>query len=124
MPLELRYRINEGIKVSEDIGKDYEKSIEVIVRDIDLFPEGVKVNFELRDLKGNIELKSLSEDEKYDVTPLCTLHLPKDPLRGRSRERNLSRGYLGRQNLPREDRVFLKFYAPREVELGQRKMYD
>lgn len=109
MSLELRYRINEGIRVSENTIDGNHKSVEVIVRDIALLPKGVNVNFELRDLNGNSEL-SLLENERYDVTPLCTLHLPKDPLR--------------RRGLPEEDRVFLKFYAPREVEFGPRKMYD
>ena len=116
MVLGLRYRTNEGINVTEDLGNGHQESIEVIVREITLFPEGVKVDFELRDLNGDIELRSLREDERYDVTPLCTLHLPRNPL-------GLSRDTL-RRSLPREDSVFLKFYAPREVEIGQRKMYD
>lgn len=110
MVLRLCYVLNQGINVKEDLEDGHQKSVEVIVRKIDLFPEGVKVNFELLDLNGNSELICLREDERYDVTPLCTLHLPKDPLRGRG--------------LSREDSVFLKFYAPREVEIGQRKMYD
>lgn len=117
MTLKLNYRVNEGINVTEDLENGYRKSVDVIVRNIDLFSEGIKVDFEFRDLNGNSELKSLSEDERYDVTPLCTLHLPKDPLRGR----NLSRDPLTKQ---REDSVFLNFYAPREVELGRRKMYE
>ena len=120
MPLELRYRINEGIPVSEYTrdGRPL-KSIEVIVRDIDLFPEGVKVNFELLDSNGNSELIRLRENERYYVTPSCALHLPVDPLR-----RNLPRYPLSRKSSPRKDKVFLKFYAPQEVEFGKRKMYD
>ena len=117
MVLELRYIINQGIDITEDLGNGYQDYVEVIVRNIDLFPEGLKVDFELRDLNGNSEFLSLSEDERYDVTPLCTLHLPKNPL-------NLPRYPLIRKRPPREDRVFLKFYAPREVEFGERKMYD
>ena len=108
MPLGLRYRINEGIIVSEDTGDGSQESVEVIVRDIVLFPEGVNVDFELRDLNGNSKL-SLCEGERYDVTPHCTLHVPVDPLR--------------RKALSREDRIFLKFYAPREVEFGERRIY-
>lgn len=127
MPLELCYRINQGIIIFEDIGRGHQKSIEVIVRDIVLFPEGVNVDFELRDLNGNSEL-SLREDERYDVTPSCTLHLPKDPLRGRNSRvtlrRSLPRYPLTRKSSLKGDRVSLKFYAPREVEFGRRKMYD
>ena len=126
MVLGLRYRVNEGINVTEDLRNGHQESIEVIVRDIVLFPECVKVKFELLNLNGNSELKSLSEDERYDITPLCTLHLPINPL-GLSRDtlrRILPRYPLIRKSLPREDSVFLKFYAPREVEIGQRKMYD
>lgn len=112
MPLGLRYGINEGISVSENTGHGHQESIEVIVREIALFPEGVNVDFELRDLNGNRNKLSLSEDDKYDITPLCTLHLTKDPLRRRT------------GGLPGDDRVFLKFYAPREVKFGPRKMYD
>jgi hypothetical protein len=128
MPLELRYRVNEGINVTEDLGNGYQKSVEVIVRNIDLFPEGVKVDFDLLGLNGCSKL-SLREGERYDITPLCTLHLPRDPLRGRSLSRNtlrrsLPRYPLMRKSLPREDSVFLKFYAPKEVEFGKRKMYQ
>ena len=109
MSLGLRYRINEGIIVSEDRG-GHQESVEVIVRDITLFPEEVRVGFELRDdLNGNIKL-NLGEDEKYDVTPCCTLHVPVNPLR--------------RRGSPSEDRVFLKFYAPRTVDLSERRMYS
>ena len=125
MVLGLRYRVNEGINVTEDLGNGHQESIEVIVREITLFPEGVKVDFELRDLNGDIELRSLREDERYDVTPLCTLHLPRNPL-GLSRDtlRRILPYPLIKKSLPRKDSVLLKFYAPREVEIGQRKMYD
>ena len=108
MTLLLSYRVNEGIRVSEDKGNGHRESVEVIVRDIVLFPEGVNVDFELRGLNRNSKL-SLCEDEKYDVTHLCTLHLPRNPLKRRS--------------LLIEDTVSLKFYAPREVKFGERKMY-
>ena len=64
MPLELCYRINEGIIVSENARDGHQKSVEVIVRDIILLPEGVNVDFELRDLNGNGELR-LRENQKY-----------------------------------------------------------
>ena len=126
MTLGLRYRINEGINVTEDLGDGHQKSIDVIVRDIVLFPECVNVDFELRNLNGNSELKSLSEDERYDVTPLCTLHLPRNPL-GLSRytlRKILPRYPLTRKSLPRKDKVILKFYATRAVEFSKRKRYD
>lgn len=121
MTFVLYYRVNEGIMVSEEMilkhtGEKFQESIDVIVRNIDLFPEGVKVDFEFRDLNGNSELKSLTENERYDVTPLCTLHLPINPLRGKSQKHPLRRS--------KENKVCLKFYAPKTVEFGERKMYD
>jgi len=110
MALSLRYRINEGIEFSENTGDDHQKSVAVIVRDITLFPEGVSVDFELRDLNGNSKL-SLREGERYNVTPNCRLHLPKDPLRG------------SELSIDEDERVFLKFYASREVEFGERRIY-
>ena len=133
MPLELTYIINEGIQVSEkiiskDTGETFQETIEVIIRDINLFPEGVKVDFEFLDLNGYSELKSLSEDERYDVTPLCTLHLPKDPLRGRNSRVTLRRSLPRYPRIikrsKREDKVFLKFYAPEAVEFSKKRMYD
>ena len=109
MPLGLSYRINEGMGISEDTGDGHQESVEVIVRDVVLFPEGVNVDFELRDFNGSSKL-SLCEDEGYNVTPHCILYVPVHPLRG--------------GGLSREDRIFLKFYAPREVEFGKRKRYD
>ena len=115
MPLKLTYIINQGIPVSEkiisrDTGEKFQETIDIIVRSINLFQEGVKVDFELRDLNGNSELIRLREGERHDVTSLCTLHLPRYP--------------LIRKCPSRKNRVFLKFYAPREVEFGERKMYD
>ena len=103
MPLSLRYRINEGITVHENTEEGGQISVEVIVRNIDLFPEGVNVNFELRNLVGSRSL-SLTEDQRYDVTPLCTLKVPRDPLR--------------------IERVFLTFIAPRVVVFSNRRMYS
>ena len=129
MVLELYYIINQGIEVSEEIvsedGERYKESVEVIVRNIDLFPEGVKVDFDLLGLNECSKL-SLCEDERYDVTPLCTLHLPRNPL-GLSRyelRKILPRYPLIRKSLPRRSRVILKFYAPKAVEFSEKKMYD
>ena len=103
MPLLLRYLINEGIEVDESLENGGKKSVEVIVRDINFFPEGVKVSFELRDLDGNIHDLKLVEGERYKVTPQCTLYVPKNPLRGKE--------------------VSLEFFAPKAVEFGERRIY-
>ena len=82
MPLDLNYRINEGINVSKDKEEGYKESIDVIVRDINLLPYGIKVDFELRDLlHGNSESISLFDGQEYAIMPFCNVQVPEDPLR-------------------------------------------
>lgn len=99
MSLGLRYRINEGISVTEG-----RMSIDIIVRDIILSLEGMEVDFEFRDLEGSKKFL-LTENQTYDLTRNCKLHLP-----GNTVGRNLE-----------QMTIYFLLDATREVEFGKKK---
>lgn len=111
MPLILSYHVNEGIRGDEVLDSGEKRSFEIIVREITSSQGGVEVDIELRDLNGETGSYNLrlSEDQRYDVTHRCTLHVPKNPFRS-----------LGELN---QRRVCLVMYAPRCVEFSQRRMH-
>lgn len=102
MPLGLRYRINEGISVTEG-----RMSIDIIVRGITLSLEGLEVDFEFRDLEGSKKFL-LTENQTYDVTRNCKLHLP-----GNTVGKNLE-----------QMTVYFFLDATKKVEFGKKKIYD
>ena len=110
MVLKLPYRINQGLSVVETLDNGKKISVEFIVRDIILFPGFVHVNIEVNNLnseKNSYNLR-LNIDGKHEITPRCTLHLPRTPIL-----------YDDPDNL----KVFLYIYAPDCVEFSERRMY-
>jgi len=126
MGLGLRYRVHEGIKVTEDLKRGGRKIVDVVVRGIskgdpnDLEGEVSKTEVVFELIDGNVsEILTLIEGEEYNVTPRCTLHLPISPIK------TIPINYMGPIHLmkSREKRVFLRFSAPRKVNFGDKKIY-
>jgi len=103
MVLMLHYRVNEGVKITEK-----GKSVDVVVRRIrigDAENHGISVMLEV--LNGNLsEVIELSQNQRYpNIEGMkCDLFFPIQYPR-------------------RVDIVYLEFFAPREVEISQRRMY-
>ena len=99
MPLRLRYRINEGINITED-----RRSIDVIVRDLTFDSINPRVSLELHE-DGIIHNVELLLGKAYSVTPNCTLYIPKN------KERRIRTS------------VFIQIDATSEVEFGEKREY-
>ena len=114
MVLMLCYKVNEGVRVTEK-----GISVEVIVRNIEHTSNGARVRFDLRD-EEFVEILELSEYQRYDVTPKCTLHVPKSPIKKFPLDR-YGRERTGIKGVG--ERVLLLYYAPRTVDISKRRMY-
>jgi len=123
MPLKLRHRINEGMRIVENSENNKKTTIDVIVRGIIHDPIGINVNFELINKSNLSKLFTLSEGERYDVLPKCTLLLPEDPLRIKPLN-SIESDFLNDEFEIYAGRVFLVYFAPRDVEFSKRKIYS
>jgi len=103
MVLLLRYRMNEGVKITEN-----GRFIEVIVRDLrmgNVYDHTKKIILELRD-ECDSEYLGLFEREHHSIEQIhCDLRFPL-------------------QYPFQADRPSLEFFAPREVEFSKRRMYS
>lgn len=113
MSLKLRYRIDEGINVTEDLGNGYKESIEVIVRGIHTLPDTdpnfkdiINVKLELRE-GGRRDYVDIFEGNYQEISSHCNLYLPRKSF----------------QKIHSMKTVLIELIAPRTVEFGKRKMY-
>ena len=126
MTLSLRYKINEGVNMTEDFEDGRQESLEFIVRDIIRRGDMLGVKIEIYK-NGEHEFKEVYErDEGLKITPSCYLRVPKDPLKTDA-SMEPKKSYRGHRKFKidkSKSKMLLDIDARRSVEISQRRMYD
>ncbi len=124
MPLQLRHRINEGMRIIEHPSKEDEKNgkvedmvVDVVVRDIISTDKGAIIGFEVIEEGGVSQVFDLPENGRYNVLPTCTLYIPRNPIKDRplSCPDNVEVDY--------DKRAYIGYKAPRNVIFSRRRFY-